>query len=126
MNYPSIKRIASVLNIDQSLAKQIRGLMDGDLSPQDVPTTKQGVDGCYGVPYSDEQVMHAIDRLLGNHGVEGLGEALGSYYGDAPQYSYSNTGDTYAGTVIQDNETGRYLLTSWGDLVESGKVRTEE
>ena len=61
--------------------------------------------------------MHAIDVLLDNFGVESFGPVVDSYR-HTPKYSYSNAGDSYAATVIYDNETGRYRIGSWGDLAE--------
>ena len=125
MNYPSVKTIESKLDLDRETAKKIRGLMDGSIDPETVEHTEQWVRQCYNRPSEDELIMDAIDSVLFNCGVESLGDDLGSFYRYAPQYSLSNAGDTYATTVILNNETGRFSIGSWGDLVESGKVRIE-
>lgn len=66
--------------------------------------------------------LHAIDELLGTHGVEALGEGCHrlSY---APPYEYCNAGDPYAGTLIYKRDADRLFIGCCGDLVESGKVK---
>lgn len=125
MNYPSIKTIETGLDIDREAARTIRGLIDGSINPETIPATAQWVRECFNRPDDDELIMHAIDAVLENFGVEGLGADLGRFYRFAPQYCYSNTGDSYAPTVILNNETGRYSVGSWADLVESGKVNEQ-
>ena len=125
MRYPSIKTIETRLNLDRDTAKKVRGLIDGSLDPETIPETARWIDKCYHRPSEDELIMHAVDVLLENFGVGSLGETARSRYRFAPQYSYSNTGETYAPTVILDNETGRFLITDIGYLVESGKVRED-
>jgi hypothetical protein len=115
MRYPSIKTIETRLNLDQETATKVRGLIDGSIDPETVPETVAWIDQCYHRPSDYGLIMHAIDAVLENYGVCRLNS----------RYRFSNTGDTYAPTVILDNETGRFLITSWGDLVESGKVRED-
>ena len=125
MNYPSIKTLTTRLDIEKPQAAIIRGLMRGDINPEKIAQTEVWISQCYNRPSDDELIMHAIDAVLENFGVEALGSDLGGFYRHAPQYSYSNTGDSYAATVILDNETGRFIVSSWGDLVESGKVKDD-
>lgn len=69
-----------------------------------------------------------IDRLLGNCGVEAIrGEWQNGYWCDVVAV-YSNTGDTYATTVIQirgdwSGTRSRFLVSSWGDWVERNEKR---
>ena len=107
MNYPSVKRIAQVCNVDTETAYKVRKVMDGRLSPDTVPATQAWLDQCYNRPRVHELKMHAIDVLLGNYGVE---------YAAGIKLEYSNTGDSYAGTVLFRN--GRYSVGSWGDIAE--------
>lgn len=123
MRYPSVKTIETRLNIDRQTAKTVRGLIDGSIAPDTIPATAAWHRQCYGTPHADESILHAVDSVLENYGVEPLGETLSARYRYAPQYSYSNSGDTYAATIILDNETGQYMVADIGYLVESGKVR---
>lgn len=122
MTYPSVKRLQACLHIDAEIARKVRALMKGEMDPCDVPQCAQWVRQCHHEPPVREKIMCAIDGLLDTHGVEALGDS-GTYR--YPQFSYCNTGDSYACTVVYDYLKDRYLLTSWGDLVEGGKVRGE-
>jgi len=58
--------------------------------------------------------MTAIDAELENYGceyVKGTGKSL--------SFEYSNTGDSYDATIIRFSN-GRYIVSSWGDIVERG------
>lgn len=61
--------------------------------------------------------LQAIDRLLGNHGVEAVRTHSG-----ATGFTYSNTGDSYAATVILF-ASGTFRVSSWGDIVERDNGR---
>lgn len=61
--------------------------------------------------------LRAIDRLLGNHGVESARLRNGEH-----AFSYSNTGDSYAATVVLF-ASGTFRVSSWGDIVERGTNR---
>lgn len=73
--------------------------------------------------------LDAIDKLLGNHGTEAIRgeEWQNGYWGDIVAV-YSNTGDTYALTVIHVrgdgwNPQGRFIISSWGDFVERNSTK---
>jgi len=42
---------------------------------------------------------------------------------NSPSYSYVNTGDTYTRTLLYNHKTGRYLISSWGDIVEQTLIK---
>jgi hypothetical protein len=62
--------------------------------------------------------MTAIDRHLDNHGVECVYDKHGAIVA-----SYSNSGDTYASTILYVYDTGNYRLTTLGDFVEAYERR---
>ena len=66
-----------------------------------------------------EANIEKIDKLIEHHGVEVIrGEDVhDSYFQDAIAL-YSNSGDTYAPTIIYDIEDKEYLLTTVGDYQE--------
>jgi len=120
MSIPSIKTIQRC-GVDRATAIKVRKVLDGRLAPQDASEAcRTWVRACYHEPSLTAQTLCAVDELLGNHGVEALGEGRTMR---APQYSYSNTGDSYALTVMRDHDRERWIVASWGDLVEGGKVR---
>ncbi len=59
-----------------------------------------------------ERRLRAINRLLGMHGVESVRFRNGEH-----AFSYANTGDSYACTVVLF-ASGTFRVTSWGDIVE--------
>ncbi len=62
--------------------------------------------------------MDDIDRALMNHGVECILRADGSILAE-----YSNSGDTYAPTILRVFNTGHARLTTVGDFVEAYERR---
>lgn len=54
---------------------------------------------------------------LGGFGVEGF--TLKEYDDPNESINYINMGDTYDWTLMFDSRTDRFLVGSWGDLVES-------
>ncbi len=85
------------------------------------PETARYVRQMFNSPYRSQiwrvtVAMHAIDRILGTHGVEVLGPPRNGDY--APPYEYCNAGDAYASTLIYKRATDTLLIGSWGDIVE--------
>ena len=70
---------------------------------------------------SVNETLEAIDVILGTCGVEGV-SIEGNYY---TGLSYCNTGETYDLTVAYDSADEEFLLTSWGDWLESNEVDSE-
>jgi hypothetical protein len=66
----------------------------------------------------NDRKMKAVDRALKGFGVEYVYNASG-----AAVAAYSNSGDTYAPTILRNYETGGYSLTTLGDFVESYERR---
>ena len=56
--------------------------------------------------------MQAIDRLLGMHGVETIRTSKGKH-----AFSYANSGDTYACTIILW-ASGKFQVSDLGTIVE--------
>ncbi len=70
------------------------------------------------------RALRVYDRLSENHGLEyiaptnGNGEPTSSPSEFSGGLEYSNTGDTYATTLIYDRGRGTMRLCSWGDIAE--------
>ena len=60
--------------------------------------------------------MAIMDKALDTFGVEGLAEY---------EIEYLNTGETYAETIVYDWDEGKFMLTSWGDVVEQKDMNRE-
>jgi hypothetical protein len=67
-------------------------------------------------------VLKAADKMLEGHGVEYI-ESLTDTSRNREGLSYVNMGDTYMTTLIYDHGKGRFLVTSWGDIVERDTKR---
>ncbi len=115
MNYPSIKtimtRLAEPLQKQTSLSLKraavlIRAYMMSADDPKRVDTA-----------------LDAIDAIIGGSGVMTLTDnQWDKYYCDAGVL-YVNMGDTYAPTVCYDTRVDRWMVCSWGDLVEKNPGR---
>lgn len=114
--FPSVKRIASRLNIDRETAQTIRHIMDGSVDPKSFDSVDSWLRQCYNMPNTVELRMCAINEVLGTHGVEALGEMT---FPNGPHYSYCNTGDTYACTVMYDHHENEFLISDWGSIAET-------
>lgn len=112
---PSVKEIM-MTGCSEETANKIHQLFEGKLEPTEVSEKcAKWVAACYNEPSPAEKILCAADDLLGNFGPEAIFDSSGIHV----LYSYSNTGDTYAITVVYNHELGRWLITSWGDLVEA-------
>lgn len=89
---PSIKRMVDFLKLRKEDAASLKTKMDaGDRR---------------------SSILEAADRMLNGNGVEyiaGVGGGL----------SYVNMGDTYDTTLLYDEKSNRFVVASWGDIVEN-------
>lgn len=67
-------------------------------------------------------VLKAADKMLDGHGVEYI-ESLTDTSRNREGLSYVNMGDTYMTTLIYDHRSGRFVVSSWGDIVERDSKR---
>ena len=76
------------------------------------------IERCWGT--DNECRMSALNELLLTHGVEAIrtNEHIDRYHFDI-RASYLKAGDTYNTTILLDHRDEKWLLTSWGDFVES-------
>jgi len=81
--------------------------------------TIRWLNSCYNWPSDDEIRMSMLNDLLGGFGVECIDQQDDWLsYEDGPRWEYVNQGDTYALTIVRDNERGTYRVCSWGDIAE--------
>jgi hypothetical protein len=130
MRVPSVKALTEAFpRLSPDNAKLIRALgieVDNpdrlrELIETHVPATERYVRSLYSDPYDSDiwrvtVALHAMDQIMGTHGVEGLGPTRSGDY--APAYEYLNTGDTYATTLIYDRARDALKIGSWGDIAE--------
>ena len=131
MRCPSPKRLmAAFPQLTDAQVKVIRLLTsvagDGDLLKQAVDlyapvATVRYVRQLHSSPYRSQiwrvtVVLHALDIILGTHGVEALGPDVGGP--NPPPFEYLNSGDPYATTLIYTRATDTLRIGCWGDIAE--------
>ena len=69
-----------------------------------------------------DETLELASEILGAYGVEAIrGDYhVNNYYDDIVAL-YVNTGDTYNATLLYVTDTGRFLLTTFGDWVEKNE-----
>lgn len=131
MRAPSTARLlATFKDLDQRKATLIRALAHAVDDPiklasvingnADCRATEAYARSCYSDPYDSGMwrrtlALHAIDTILGTHGVEPLGNVS---LRDGPPYEYCNAGDPYVATLIYTRDTDTLRIGCWGDIVE--------
>jgi hypothetical protein len=86
---PAVKTLVDGLRISKADAQKLKDMMDT------------------GAP----RILQTADKMMNGNGVErisGMGGGL----------MYVNMGDTYDTTIIYDYKTDRFVVSSWGDIVE--------
>jgi len=117
MNYPSKKAIAKHLNIDSEKAAEVRAILDGTAPFNEYKSVQDWERQCFNPLHKSEKQMCALNEVLVGYGTEVIrGRYVSNFYQDC-QAEYINMGDTYTTTILRDNESGRFILTSWGDWV---------
>jgi hypothetical protein len=94
---PSAKRLAEGLGLLPTKAKTLKEKMDTGSVEDALAFADKAMNG-FGVEYiaSSEDTMRTPDGL-----------------------DYVNMGDTYDTTLVYDHGKGKYVITSWGDIVEA-------
>jgi hypothetical protein len=131
--FPSIKTIMTRLNVDNDKAQLIRKIMQSD-NPHLLDNWKQSRTYLQE-PLIDYELIHpntimkakmmALDEILDGHGTEVIHSSnqwINHYYQDIIA-TYINMGDTYIPTIILMHDDHRFIVDSWGNIVESLEKR---
>jgi len=86
---PAVKTLSEGLRISKADAQRLKDMMDT------------------GAP----RILQAADKMMDGNGVERISGVGGGLM-------YVNMGDTYDTTLIYDYKTNRFVVSSWGDIVE--------
>jgi hypothetical protein len=86
---PAVKTLVDGLRISKADAQRLKDMMDT------------------GAP----RILQAADKMMDGNGVERISGVGGGLM-------YVNMGDTYDTTLIYDYKTNRFVVSSWGDIVE--------
>jgi hypothetical protein len=130
MRSPSIKTLCATFRLTPEQAGLIKRLAKAtdnadklrEIIEAECPGTEAYVRSMYSDPYNSHMwrvtvALHAMDRILGTYGVEGLGP-LPSNFQDGPPYEYLNMGDTYDTTLVYVRDTDTLRIACWGDIAE--------
>jgi len=114
MNYPSVKTIM------ERLAEPLRKI-------EHHPTIAAKIIRIYMQGATDHKkidiALDEINKLLGGYGVVALTDnGWDTYYCNCGVL-YVNMGDTYCPTVCYDTRKKRWMICSWGVLVEGDPKR---
>ena len=90
---PSVARMVKVLGITKEQATALKSMMEDGYIKRTLTRAGEMLDG-FGVEY-----------LVPDNGAQPV--------------AYVNMGDTYNTTLMFDHEKNRFLIGSWGDIVES-------
>lgn len=110
----------------EDTAKKIRGIITKEIAPEMFKSVQLWIAECYNRPSDPELQMCALDEVLGGFGVEAIRGGYVDRYHQNIQAVYVNMGNTYDLTILFDNKTQKFVLTSWGDWVESHEKRLKE
>lgn len=116
----SVASLTRIKDVTPEIAKAIRAVWRTTKSSEVFaasPQTKAYIDACYHLPKFREIKRHAINCILGTHGVEYLGQ----YKPSGDSVHYCNAGDPYTTTIIFIGH--RLIVACWGDLVERNQIR---
>jgi len=111
-NQITIDDVADAFNCEDELAEEI------------VSIIQAGGD--------EETVLQKVNDLLrtAGYGAFGVESARVPHEnnGQDPRFKakYINTGDSYSGTILYDDETDKYYVTTWEDWVESAEMALEK
>lgn len=122
LNYTTVKnarQLMATFNVDADTATTALALLFCDMEPEEIEATAQWVRSCLNEPGPIDQTLHAVNAVLGTHGVEGI---LGR---DQRLIQYLNTGETYRSTLINDPNEDEWILCSWGQVVENEEAERE-
>ena len=115
MNYPSIKTI--MIRLAEPLRKQDKH--HPKIAAKIIRICMQRAADYRKL----DAALEEINKILGGYGVEVLTDnRWDKYYSDCGVL-YVNMGDTYAPTVCYDTRKERWMICSWGDLVEGDPKR---
>lgn len=112
--------LAEYLHTDLATIKKVKQIIRGTLDPLSFKSASQYKNQCYNTPADYLLKLYALNELLELFGVEAIenkGIYINSYFGNFT-YDYLNTGDTYALTIIRCNKTGKFFISSWGNVAE--------
>lgn len=135
MEHPSASELEVRFELSKEKANLACALCDATDNPEkleelieQVPETARYVRQLFSSPYNSSiwrrtVVLHALDVLIGTHGVEPLYSPEQEPHGvEPPAYEYCNAGDSYDTTIIYSREHDKITIDCWGDIAENWSI----
>lgn len=113
MNLPSIKTLERAF---PGKGRELRKLLESPAAVRAHAAAVELARQCHNPPTLAMLRLTALDAVAETYGVEYVAPGNNAR---SPGFEYLNTGDTYAPTIIR-LDSGRYIVSSWGDIVERG------
>ena len=113
MNLPSVKTLERAF---PGKGRELRLILESPIAARYHPAAVALAAQCHNPPTLTHSRMVALNAVAECHGVE---YARAEEGGRSESFEYLNTGDTYTPTIIRF-DSGRYIVASWGDIVEKG------
>lgn len=113
MNLPSIKTLDRAF---PGKGRELRKLLESPAAVRAHPAAIALDKQCHNPPSLTMLRLAALDAVAETYGAEYVPPGNNAR---SPGFEYLNTGDTYCATIIRLN-SGRYIVSSWGDIVERG------
>lgn len=124
MQIPSTKTLRLICDRPALLRKILRATSTEEIlkisEKNGLTSPSEIVARCYSAPWLQQLKMTAANEVCGTHGVEAV-----RYKNGRVAFEYLNAGDPYVPTLIRwnDGRTRRYVVKSWGDIVERSNKR---
>jgi cation diffusion facilitator CzcD-associated flavoprotein CzcO len=123
---PTATTLEKLTGGDRALALKVRRVLDGRLMASNASeaAARWAASRHHHVrATSHELILEACNDLLDGCGVEAIRPNCDPQHYDegirmCPAYSYVNTGDSYALTLVRDHEDSCWRVMSWADAVD--------
>jgi hypothetical protein len=112
---PSVKTLDSAF---PGHGKELRKVLEMNRSQlSEHPAGAARLSACHNPPKTYDLRLHVLDSIAETCGVEYIAHKDDTFH-EVYGLEYLNTGDTYTRTIIYDHNKSRYLVSSWGGIVE--------
>ena len=112
---PSIKTLESAFPGHGKELRQVLEMRRSQLAQH--PAGAARLAECFHPPATYDVRMCVLDSIGGTCGVGYIAHKDDTSH-ESYGIEYLNIGDPYAATIIYDHRSGRYRVSSWGDIVE--------
>jgi len=112
-----VEEYAKRLNVDLTVAQQVRDIITGALDPETLEGGAARVAECYNRPAKYDIKLHAINKLIEGFGVEYVAHIDDTQH-ESQGLDYVNLGDSYTCTVIFDHLESKFVVADIGSIIE--------